>query len=70
MKINDRVLCFDNTAFIDDETTPLAVTMKPATIIAANPKTHFGRMIWVYDIRFNDGRVSKGHFKTSLEAMK
>lgn len=61
----DRVEVFDNTLFCDDISTPLSVTMKPATIVCRyGRKSQFGIYPDLVDVVFDHRpeRVSKAHF--------
>jgi hypothetical protein len=67
-----RVMVFDSMLFRDDITTPLSMTVQPATVLR-----WYGRRACkvlgsypyesLIDVRFDhDGRESKGHFAESL----
>lgn len=54
-----RVSVFDHRLYRDDVSTPLTVTMQPATVLRRYRK----QGAELVDVRFDrDGRESKGHF--------
>lgn len=61
-----RLLVFDNTLFKDDITTPLSMTMKPATVMCwyGYRDKQYGIYPNMVDVLFDHkpDRVSKGHF--------
>jgi len=60
MNVNDRVSVFDPRKYVDDRTTPLSITMCPATILRLHEDDDGTALV---DVRFDhDGRESKGHF--------
>ena len=75
-KPGDRVKVFDMLLFVDDVTTPLSLTMQPATVIHGNytdPKRR-GDDEEMIDVRFDreDRRIkeSHGHFAWGVERIK
>jgi hypothetical protein len=68
-KIGDRVKVFDHLLFKDDKSTPLSLTMQPATVIRANYKRSDGEeMIDVLFDRMNRvPKESHGHFIWGVE---
>lgn len=67
----DRVLVFDSLLYKDDKSTPLSITMRPATIVARYGRKDYdweSRKNWVYsdliDVEFDHrpGKISHGHF--------
>lgn len=67
----DRVIVFDHTIFKDDKTTPLSMTLKPATIIRRyGQKCYYpvSEVTYIYpdliDVDFDHRGESKGHFTT------
>jgi hypothetical protein len=62
--INETVLVFDPTLYVDDECTPLSTTMKEAVIL----KMYYHEDRQVVDVLFkHDNRISKAHFLTSIK---
>lgn len=68
-----RVKVFNTRVYRDDVTTPLSMTMQPATVIA-----WYGRRSWheewiypsMIDVQFDsDPRVSHGHFTEFVEVL-
>ena len=57
-----RLKIFDNTLYIDDKTTPLSVTMKPATIQKVYFDKIHGRLLADVIFDHRPDKVSKGHF--------
>lgn len=64
-----KVLVFDSSVFVDDVTTPLSVTMRPATVLRRYgcKSKHFGRYSDLLSVRFDDGSISCGHFIEGVE---
>lgn len=61
----DRVKLFDHRLFKNDRTTPLSVTVQPATVLRryGYKSQMFGEYPDLIDVRFDhDGRESCGHF--------
>lgn len=72
----DKVKVFDYLLFKDDITTPLAVTMQPATVVMWYGKlchcidchTYHWKYSSLIDVIFDhDGRRSNGHFTRAVE---
>lgn len=59
-----RVMVFDHRLFVDDRSTPLTVTMQPATVTCRYGfESRFGRYPDCIDVVFDhDGQESRGHF--------
>jgi hypothetical protein len=72
IKAGSRVVVFDPHLYLDDWRTPLTVTLQPATVLRRYKYwCRYGRCLEdVVDVRFDhDGRESKGHFTSGVEAM-
>ena len=70
---DDRVMVFDNLLFKNDRTTPLSVTMQPATVLRryGYESPMFGKYPDLIDVRFDhDGRESKGHFTERIRKLE
>jgi len=63
-----RLLVFDPRRFIDDVTTPLSTTMRPATIVAwYGMKTSVASYPSLIDVVFDgETEVSCGHFTSGV----
>ena len=76
----DRVSVFDPRLFVDDWSTPLSVTFRPATVVCRYGKKVFYQASmekpWVYpdlvDVEFDHrpGVISKGHFTDGIKALE
>ena len=74
-----RVLVFDHLLFRDDKSTPLSVTMRPATVLRRYGyrtewrNAHGESVRWTYpdciDVVFDHGVESRGHFTESVEEL-
>jgi hypothetical protein len=71
----DRCVVFDSRLFVDDKTTPLSVTLRPATVLRrySAQRIDFDRggylNEWVdlVDVAFDHSSVvSRGHFTTGV----
>ncbi len=68
MTPGDRVLVFDPRLWIDDEKTPLSVTIKLATVVRCSERGIWPRVDKMIDVIFDhDGRLSKGHFTSGVK---
>mgnify|MGYP001583865679 CR=1 FL=1 len=73
----DRVLVFDHRLFKDDVSTPLSMTMQPATVLrryGEKKPSYEGLGPWLYpdliDVVFDhDGRESHAHFTSGAELL-
>lgn len=74
----DRVLAFDHRLYRDDVSTPIAFTVRPATVVARyGKKCHYpvSEVTYVYpdlcDLSFDHRAddVSRGHFTDGLRAI-
>jgi len=66
-----RVLVFDRTNYKDDKTTPLEVTMLPATVLRryACKSKYFGRYSDLIAVKFDYGRISNGVFTSGIQLL-
>ena len=69
----DRVLAFDHRLYRDDVSTPLSVTVRPATVVARYGKEseRFGRYPDLVDLSFDHrpGRPSRAHFTDGVRRL-
>lgn len=84
MKIlsGSRVLVFDHTLYKDDKTTPLSVTLKPATVVCryGYVSEHMTKLYGAKAGRYDDlidvifdhkpTKVSKGHFTRGVSLIE
>ena len=67
----DRVSVFDPRLFVDDWSTPLSVTFRPATVVCRYGKKVFYQASmekpWLYPDR--PGVISKGHFTDGVKLL-
>lgn len=80
--IGARIMVFDHLLFKDDVTTPLSVTVKPATVIRRYECTspYFGFYPDCVDVKFDHIRfshlkgdekyISKGHFTRDVKIIR
>lgn len=70
IKKGSRVKVFDHRLFIDDESTPLSITMKAATVIKCHPSAHNEEETLV-DVEFDyrPGEISRCHFIWGIESL-
>ena len=62
--VGDRVKAFDPLLYVDDETTPVEITMKPAEVLKSY---HDENGLAMADIKFgHDGRVSLMHYQAFM----
>jgi hypothetical protein len=64
-----RVKVFDHRLFVDDKSTPLSVTMKPATVVCwYGYESRFGRYSDLIDVVFDHrpDEVSHRHFSDGV----
>ncbi|MEK0337725.1 MAG: hypothetical protein QQN41_09870 [Nitrosopumilus sp.] len=68
----DRVLVFDSSKYINDEKTPMSVTMCPATIVCRYGEINIhGKYPDLCDVKFDDRElVSHGHFTNSIKKIR
>lgn len=72
-----RVMVFDYSLFKDDKSTPLSVTVKPATVVRwygqdysnhpAESMRALGNYPSLIDVDFDHRGLSRGHFTTFVE---
>lgn len=68
-----RVIAFDPRRFRDDQSTPLSVTMRRATVQRwyGYISEHFGRYANQVDLIFDgDTKESRGHFADGMQTVK
>lgn len=69
----DRVLVYDALLFVDDETAPLSVTMRPATVLRRyGCRSKDGRMNYpdVVDVHFDHRGESRAHFTCGVRTLQ
>lgn len=72
----DRVLVFDHTLYVNDELTPLIVTMRPATVVCrygkvySDPPEQYPDLVDVQFDHWEEGKISKGHFTDGVTPFK
>ena len=59
LSVGDRVRVFDPTLYVDDESTPPSVTMRPATVVGVRSEPGYPEL---YDVNFDHRGLSRGHF--------
>lgn len=71
LNVGDRVIVFDHTLYKDDITTPLAMTMKPATITDIQiPYDMKGELLISVRFDHRPKTISRNHFSSYIERVK